>query len=150
MQIGSDIAADRPSMDPKRFDLRPNFAFSVRIRIGHFLAYTRVLMDPMAGSNDQSHRKEIPFPGFPGSRQRKAKSGFFPRLLTRNSFCRVFSFSVHFFLVLYLGILTRNFFYPVFGDMLLVLPMPAFNQAFFPSTVTRFFPCFLTSTMSYQ
>jgi len=70
-------------------------------------------MEPMAGNNYQSHQEKNLIPGLPGSRQGKAKPGIFPCHLPRNSF------------------------YPVFGDIFLVLPMPGSNQGFFPCAVAR-------------
>jgi len=43
-------------------------------------------MEPTAGRNYRSPREKFFFPGFPGSRQGKANSGFFPGLLPRISF----------------------------------------------------------------
>jgi len=48
-----------------------------------------VTIEPTAGNNYWSYREKYLFPGFPGSRQGKAKSGFFPRLLPRNFFTRL-------------------------------------------------------------
>ena len=75
----------------------------------------RYTIEPTASSNYQSPQEKFISPSFPGSRQGKAKSGFFPRLLP------------------------RKFFFPVFEDILMVLPIPGFHQAFFPGAVTRNF-----------
>jgi len=43
----------------------------------------------MTRNNYSSHWKKYLFPGFPGSGQGKAKSGFFPHLLPSNFFTRL-------------------------------------------------------------